>query len=152
MPCDYEQLKSLDKTEQTTTTTAEKIRDIQLRLKLTENDFKTVINSLFFVTNSLQVEITKMKQDVKLSDPEPLECWAEKDGNGMFYRTVSQPTPGSIHMREVTPQDEQDRKDAARYRYIKTEKSGVLNWWDGWLDIISVDGWDEMLDKAMEDQ
>ncbi len=92
-----------------------------------------------------------MQKDLKPPDPEPLECWARVDEDrNIVTAGNNNPAPGSpyiIPMREVTPQDEQDRKDAARYRYLKGDPaSGSAP-----LYLSPVGEWDERIDKAMED-
>lgn len=43
-------------------------------------------------------------------------------------------------------------KEAARYRFLKTAKTGSLGWGDGWVEAEDADEWDEMIDHAINRQ
>ena len=105
---------------------------------------------------------------IKTPNPEPLECWANHYGAGpsgpdivafnskelavWHAETVANQNSNTllraVKMRQVTPQDEQDRKDAARYRWFKSkarsfEKNPPLFWQP-------IEKWDEEIDKAIQ--
>ena len=116
------------------------------------------INRLFMQMcqefDSIQEELQSLKEDKgEPPDPEPLECWATTE-NGRLTGECwpdSETVPLSHrrqkhHMREVTPQMEQDEKDARRYR-----------WWKHHYPVPGSDfgdpsDWDDRADEAMEEK
>ncbi len=144
------------------TTTAEKIKELEERgeLLLTE---KTRYGEAVHHFIEEVAKLRKKINDAKPPGPEPLECWVNVWEDGDLMGPVH-PTEDSalrhsdcnkshylhraVEMREVTPQDEQDRKDAARYRYLK--KAAQLCSTEAPIYMDSPDNWDERIDKAME--
>ena len=113
-----------------------------------------------------------MQEKINPSDPEPLECWvnvskpdaparyqgpfnvrsispywrredAEKYGNPDFHSQIA------TYMREATPQDEQNRKDAARFRGLQQMCRFHTTTWSK-LEHTPVERWRELIDKEME--
>jgi len=89
---------------------------------------------------------------IKPDDPKPLECWVTLNENGRITSaSINMPQPignaTMVPVREVTPQDEKDRKDAARYRKAKEISCNTTT-----LSVVNVSQWDKVIDKAMENQ
>lgn len=135
------------------TTTVDKINNLASRI--TElNDKHLMLHDALTV---LYTDLRKLQrqEDAKPASPEPLECWVNLDAYGCWldiHKTVEEAEDSrgcaTAHLREVTPQDEQDRKDAARYRFYKTHSNVKA------LRLpkpYSVD-FNKIIDKAMEDQ
>lgn len=124
------------------TTTAEKIYHLRKRID-NLSDWLADLGE--------QIDKLEAEQNIEPADQEPLECWVNvyedeiesflKKGAAELGAVCGQPVRTTIRMREVTPQDEQDRKDAARYRFLKDNKTMVFN---------STKKWDEMIDKEIE--
>lgn len=104
------------------TTTADKIESLSRRIA----NLRDEIDECDAELQSIAFE----SEDT--TDREPLECWVNEwsDEIAVYYddktainaALASKAQRTSIHMREVTPQDEQDREDAARYREEKKNK------------------------------
>ena len=95
-----------------------------------------------------------MDNHIKPTDPEPLECWGFKSPAGVFNGYLrKQDAEGMdnmpIHMREVTPQDEKDQEDAARFRGLQQLCRFHTTTWSK-LEHTPVERWRELIDKAME--
>ncbi len=109
----------------------------------------TPLAQLFTEIADYKVE---MEQHIKTPDPEPLECWAAvySDRSVKCFmdskeaaQLLSPPENSPVHMREVTPQMEQNELDARRYR-----------WWKHHFPVPNSDfgdpgEWDDIADKAM---
>lgn len=130
------------------TTTADKLENLEVRIRnLTESlvQFKDAFNLL-----QSDFEQMKLQESIKPPDPEPLECWVAYNEHGDLLWANSYKEETTMHdvksvlMREVTPQDEQNRKDAARYRW----------WKDHFAPPIpgnhSIQNWDDIADKTMK--
>ena len=126
------------------TTTADKIEKLQ----------KDLIQAHHLI-NALEQELKNIRKDIKPADPEPLEGWVNYYGQTKVLQNIcSSPEEAkeqvyrnairtAVHMREVTPQMEQNEWDAARYRRLKkifrvTERDWIFNpnLWDKELDAI----------------
>ncbi len=144
------------------TTTADKIAQIKRALENMQEWLGKIASD---------IERLEKEHNIKPPDPEPLQCWANiySDLSGHTYATREEAGGQAvgkgferiaIHMREVTPQDEQDRKDAARYRLLMKLRVGNYSnvglgaYWmmpDGTrLYLEDPCAWSEKLDKAME--
>lgn len=138
------------------TTTAEKIKvmqafedglKIQLRGRGRERWEEVITTTLHWNWEAFEYRIEP-------ADPEPLECWANMydDLAGETYATEKEASREerashphkTVHMREVTPQDEQDRLDAARYRKSKELRRQLCE--------TAATNWDAIIDKAIKDQ
>ena len=131
------------------TTTADKIAQIKRALENMQEWLGKIASD---------IERLEKEHNVKPRDPEPLECWVVKGkptcftdnrARGVWFEGENAPSD-AVHMRQVTPQDEQDRKDAARYRYwravfLEQHKFLVEH-------VCGTDGWDRRIDKAMEEK
>ena len=131
------------------TTTADKIAQIKRALENMQEWLGKIASD---------IERLEKEHNIKPPDPEPLQCWANiySDLSGHTYATREEAGGQAvgkgferiaIHMREVTPQDERDRKDAARYRQGK-----LLTRPDLFFSRNHPRQWDQKLDKvhAME--
>ena len=116
-----------------------------------------------------------MQTDIKPPDPEPLECWVVTglDDKNIVGASISEPEVAGrmrkIKVREVTPQMEEDAKDAQKWRVLFTrdyekdqEDAARLRYlitmdgvaWqppgEGWLNLVKGNAFREEIDKAME--
>ena len=137
------------------TTTADKIAQIKRALENMQEWLGKIASD---------IERLEKEHNVKPPDPEPMEFWTSfcrDNPRAATYLHLTKeeadkwPVPTDrdwvrIHVRQVTPQDEQDRKDAARYRYwravfLEQHKFLVEH-------VCGTDGWDRRIDKAMEEK
>ena len=128
------------------TTTADKIKELEEALDKVRRDLV-----------GLRYELIENPPN-----PEPLLCWAmlhEDDlytNMGMLFSTkegavrLAKPSNRIIQVCEVTPQMEQDEKDARRYRYLRGSLSGQQSIAVGTARVWGGLSLDEEIDKALE--
>ncbi len=133
------------------TTTAEKIEKLQRDILIMREDLDCF---------DAQLQEIAFNAESKPPNPEPLEFFVNLGPDEEIYETHrslehAKGCRGAtiIHVRQVTPQDEQDAKDAARLRFLMT-MDGVA--WQppgaGWLSLVKGNELREEIDKAMEEK
>ncbi len=135
-------------------------RDYDYRIKPPDPKPLEHINELRRRQSAAEDEIQKLGEafgllrspELKATDPETFECWAAvySDRSVKCFvdskeaaQLLSPPENSPVHMREVTPQMEQNELDAKRYR-----------WWKHHFPVPNSDfgdpgEWDDIADKAM---
>ena len=162
------------------TTTADKIKEIEARIDSYQHTYMEALRGAREVLDQLK------PQSSKPPDPAPLECWANYYGAGPsgadivafsskeLAETVADQNSNTllraIKMRQITPQMEQDKEDAEKWRqwckyigkdgiesmlkdaarYRKYKELALTNAHREWYCLKSPHDWDRELDRELE--